>query len=185
MIEICLLVASALVQQYPNSKLAIRANHFLLNSFLLGRSPNQTISYPPLRVFGALLALAANWTRYLCFRELGRQFTFHVAIVKDHKLITTGPYSIVRHPAYTSSCLKHLGNFLWHCTAGAWLVESKFYEWTLAWLFIFPSFLMFSFFMGMVMTRPQKEDELLRKEFGKKWDQWAEVVRYRLIPGVY
>ena len=39
--------------------------------------------------------------------------------------------------------------------------------------------------MGMVMTRPQKEDELLRKEFGKKWDQWAEVVRYRLIPGVY
>ncbi|KJA26478.1 hypothetical protein HYPSUDRAFT_132803 [Hypholoma sublateritium FD-334 SS-4] len=183
--EISLLVASALVQQYPDSKLAIQANHTLLDLFLLDNSARPSISYPPLRVFGALLSISANCGRYLCFRALGRHFTFHVAILKDHKLITTGPYSIVRHPAYTTAFLKYLGNFLWHTTSGAWLVESRFYERKISWLFIMPSFMIFSFFMGMIITRPQKEDELLRKEFGTKWDQWAEVVPYRLIPGVY
>lgn len=185
MIEIALLVASALVQQYPDSKLAVQASHILLDSFLLGSSPKQSISYPPLRVFAALLALAANWARYLCYRELGRQYTFQVAIIKDHKLITTGPYSVVRHPSYTAAFVKYISNFLWHATPGAWLVESRFYEMKVSWLFLGPSLLMFCIFMKILMTRPQKEDELLKKEFGKKWEQWVEAVPYRHIPGVY
>ena len=93
MIEITLVVSPALFQQYPHSELAIQANYILRDSFLRRNLTNQSISYPPLRVFAALLALGANWTRYLCYRELGRQYTFQVAIIKDHKLITTGPYS--------------------------------------------------------------------------------------------
>lgn len=185
LIEISILVASAIVRLYPSSKMAIQANRILLDSILFGESPEQSISYPSLRVFGALLTLAANWVRYLCFRALGRQFTFHIAIVKDHELITTGPYAIVRHPAYTTGFLKYIGNFLWHATPGAWLWESRFYELKVSWLFLVPWLLSFSLTTGLIITRPQKEDELLKKEFGKKWDQWAEVVPYRLIPGVY
>lgn len=37
----------------------------------------------------------------------------------------------------------------------------------------------------MYFRRPGVEDDLMRKEFGKKWEEWAKVVRYRLIPGVY
>lgn len=32
---------------------------------------------------------------------LGKQFTVNVAIIEGHRLITTGPYSLVRHPSYT------------------------------------------------------------------------------------
>ena len=185
MIEITLLVAPALFQQYPDSNLAIRINHILQDSFLLRNSANQSISYPPLRIFAALLALGANWTRYLCYRELGRQYTFQVAIIKDHKLVTTGPYSIVRHPSYAAAFLKYMSNFLWHASPGAWLWESRFYEMKLSWFFLVPSVLTFFLFTFIMITRPRKEDELLKKEFGKKWEAWAEAVPSRLIPGVY
>ncbi|KJA26469.1 hypothetical protein HYPSUDRAFT_132795, partial [Hypholoma sublateritium FD-334 SS-4] len=139
----------------------------------------------PLRVFGALLALAANWARHRCFRALGRQFTFQVAIVKDHALITTGPYVLVRHPAYTSGLLKYAGNVLWHATRGAWLVESGFCAVPGAWVVLAPSILISALFVRMVLTRPQKEDALLKREFWEEWERWAEAVPYRLIPGVY
>ena len=37
--------------------------------------------------------------RFQCYRELGKQFTTQVTL-EIHKLITTGPYSYVHHPAY-------------------------------------------------------------------------------------
>ncbi len=38
--------------------------------------------------------------------------------------------------------------------------------------------------MGL-MRRMSKEDEALRKEFHQDWDEWAELVPCKLIPGVY
>ncbi|CAJ0838843.1 2314_t:CDS:2 [Entrophospora sp. SA101] len=43
-------------------------------------------------VFGALLRL---W----CYRSLDEFFTFDIKVQKDHKLITTGPYSLLIHPS--------------------------------------------------------------------------------------
>ena len=37
--------------------------------------------------------------RLWCFKCLKEFFTFHVTIKKDHKLITTGPYSLLIHPS--------------------------------------------------------------------------------------
>jgi protein-S-isoprenylcysteine O-methyltransferase Ste14 len=34
--------------------------------------------------------------------HLGRQFRITAGLYEDHKLVTTGPYSIVRHPIYAS-----------------------------------------------------------------------------------
>ncbi|EIW84539.1 hypothetical protein CONPUDRAFT_151555 [Coniophora puteana RWD-64-598 SS2] len=50
-------------------------------------------------ITGALLALAGSQLRLLCFRTLGKHFVFNVALKKNHRLITSGPYSIVRHPS--------------------------------------------------------------------------------------
>ncbi len=64
-------------------------------------------------------------------------------------------------------------------------MESRFYEMKVSWLILAPSVLVALLATFMVITRPQKEDELLKREFGKKWEQWVEVVPHRLIPGVY
>lgn len=33
--------------------------------------------------------------------------------------------------------------------------------------------------------RASIEDKVLRNEFGKEWEEWAKVVRYQLLPGVF
>jgi protein-S-isoprenylcysteine O-methyltransferase len=55
-------------------------------------------------LFAAGLAL-----RWLAIAWLGRLFTFDVAIATDHDVIDTGPYRLVRHPAYTGSLLSFVG----------------------------------------------------------------------------
>ena len=57
-----------------------------------------------LALFAAGLAL-----RWYSMRYLGRLFTFDVAVAADHRVIDTGPYRLVRHPAYTGSLLSFVG----------------------------------------------------------------------------
>ncbi|KAF8961649.1 hypothetical protein BDZ97DRAFT_1759822 [Flammula alnicola] len=98
-------------------------------SFLLPAASNTPSQPPihllnPLRVLAALSILTGSLIRYLCYRSLGPHFTFHITLLPSHKLITTGPYAIVRHPAYAGGVLMHLGLVLWHIAPGAWLRES-------------------------------------------------------------
>lgn len=44
---------------------------------------------------------------------LGRHFTPTIQLQKDHKLITEGPYRIVRHPSYTGALIALVGGALW------------------------------------------------------------------------
>ena len=55
-------------------------------------------------VFAAGLGL-----RWWAIAWLGRLFTFDVSIAADHRVIDTGPYRLVRHPAYTGSILSFAG----------------------------------------------------------------------------
>ena len=50
--------------------------------------------------------LFAIWAR----RHLGSNWSQAVTIKKDHELITSGPYAIVRHPIYTGLLLGFLGS---------------------------------------------------------------------------
>ncbi|KAF9022890.1 hypothetical protein BDZ89DRAFT_187014 [Hymenopellis radicata] len=62
--------------------------------------------------------------RLLCYREMGKMFTFELAQRQDHKLITTGPYSIVRHPSYTGSVLAFAGSAVCLLGRNSWMWES-------------------------------------------------------------
>lgn len=63
-------------------------------------------------IIGASLAwlgtLLACWSRFL----LGKNWSVSVQLKKDHELIKTGPYKIIRHPIYTAILLLFLGNVL-------------------------------------------------------------------------
>ena len=50
----------------------------------------------------------ALWARYY----LGRSWDAFISLKKDHKLVQTGPYAIVRHPIYSGFMLAAIGTAL-------------------------------------------------------------------------
>jgi len=45
---------------------------------------------------------------------------------------------------------------------------------------------LYTYFGGLSsIKRTIVEDAMLKKEFGKEWDEWAGRVKYRMIPGVF
>lgn len=61
----------------------------------------QNIRATPLFFLGVLVTTVGAYIRWLCYRALGKMFTFEMSIRRDHRLIVDGPYSLVRHPGYT------------------------------------------------------------------------------------
>ncbi|KIJ37991.1 hypothetical protein M422DRAFT_231403 [Sphaerobolus stellatus SS14] len=147
------------------------------------RTPPTTL--PLAFVMGSLLITSAGLLRWLCYRTLGRFFTFELSIQKDHRLVTEGPYSFVRHPSYTGTLLLALGLFLMHGSSDSWLRTSGILDFT-------PMRILFMGWGGTllaitasVFARAAHEDRLMRDQFGEEWDRWASVVRYRIVPGIY
>jgi protein-S-isoprenylcysteine O-methyltransferase Ste14 len=50
--------------------------------------------------------LLAVWTR----RHLGRNWSGEISIKRDHQLVRSGPYHVVRHPIYTALLAMYLGS---------------------------------------------------------------------------
>ena len=38
---------------------------------------------------------------------------------------------------------------------------------------------------AMLLSRAPKEDAVMKKEFGAKWEAWAEKTPYKLVPFIY
>ena len=123
--------------------------------------------------------------RVQCYHEMGKQFTSSITLLKDHKLITTGPYSYVRHPSYTGTLLNMTALVIWQTAEGSWLREREVHKMPLGWLILAPVIAIISLVVLIVLRRIPAEDEILRKAFGKEWDEWARKVPNRIIPGIY
>ena len=58
---------------------------------------------------GSIVALTGLAIRILALRTLRKYFTYSVARVENHKLITTGLYRYIRHPGYLGQLIIFLG----------------------------------------------------------------------------
>lgn len=133
-------------------------------------------------IVGLILSTTSSVVRLIAFQNLGRFFTFTLSILPDHKLITHGLYSYIRHPSYAPIPFIGIGTLLVMTAPGSVLYDSLGVESTRK---LIAAQVLFT--VGIVCVfarRADIEDEVLRKEFGKEWEEWARVVRYKFIPGV-
>ncbi|KAJ7040557.1 hypothetical protein C8F04DRAFT_1230895 [Mycena alexandri] len=134
-------------------------------------------------VFGAGLIATGAMIRFRCFREMGRHFTFALSLRDGHKLISTGPYAIVRHPSYTGGNMTIVGAALTLMHDGSWWFGGGYRT---GWgLFLAANFIVSSLLVVRAFLRGNVEDAYLRASFKEEWQAFADRVPYRYIPGVY
>lgn len=83
---------------------------------------------------------------------------------RGHRVITTGPYRIIRHPMYLGACFMFLG---WPLILGSWV-----------------AFGVSCFIVVLLVARTHLEDQTLRQELDGYTD-YSRQTRYRLIPGLW
>ncbi|OHB65363.1 MAG: hypothetical protein A2Y77_07045 [Planctomycetes bacterium RBG_13_62_9] len=116
-------------------------------------------------VLGTLL-FTLGWTVITWAMLVNTHFETTVRIQTDrnHKVVTTGPYAFVRHPGY-------LGAALW--ALGSPLIVGSAYG-------LIPA----AITVSILLIRTHLEDETLRAELPGYTD-YAQRVRYRLLPGIW
>jgi len=110
-----------------------------------------------LAVLTILLAATSVWFCAAAIRTLGRQWSLAARVVEGHKLVTQGPYSIVRNPIYT-------GMFGMLLATG--LAVSH-------WIGLALAVVMFA--IG-TFIRVRSEERLLREMFATEFDEYARRV---------
>ncbi|EAU89892.1 hypothetical protein CC1G_12896 [Coprinopsis cinerea okayama7 len=68
-----------------------------------------------------LLLHLSSLLRLYCYKTLGPFFVFQLSTFPAQKLITSGPYSVVRHPSYPAFVLIILSGFLCVFAEGGWV----------------------------------------------------------------
>jgi len=116
-------------------------------------------------VFGLALLCAGIIIRWTAIYTLGKYFTGTVLIRDDHRLIRSGLYKHLRHPAYAGALLAHLGLGL------------SFSNWFSLGLSTIP-------FLVAALYRMHVEERALRDVFGEAYIGYSRGTR-RLIPKLY
>lgn len=127
----------------------------------IGRLPHPTVWC----AVGLVIIWLGLALRCWAVRTLGRFFRLVVVVQADHTIVNTGPYRILRHPAYTGSLLSIIG-------FGAALAS---------WATIFATVLIPIF--GFIY-RISVEERTLQRELGEPYQQYMQQTS-RLIPGIW
>lgn len=65
--------------------------------------------YNSVRIAGLIIYLLFSWIQIWSFKTLGNNYSQEIMIRKNHQLISTGPFRLIRHPQYLSQILLDLG----------------------------------------------------------------------------
>lgn len=106
----------------------------------------------------------ASYLLYLLVLKTNTFASRVIEVEQGQKVITSGPYVLVRHPMYLAMILMMTATPL--ALGSYWAT--------------LPSFL----FIALLAARAKNEEELLQKEL-KGYNEYMQKTRYRLFPGVW
>ncbi|MGB6431874.1 MAG: isoprenylcysteine carboxylmethyltransferase family protein [Candidatus Acidiferrales bacterium] len=104
-----------------------------------------------------LIAVFSLWLSIAAVRTLGKQWTYVARVIEGHRLITEGPYNLVRNPIYLS---------MFGSLVATGLVFGKW------WAFL-PAVIIF--LIG-TQIRISREEKLLCATFGDEWTDYTRRV---------
>jgi protein-S-isoprenylcysteine O-methyltransferase Ste14 len=153
-----------------------RANRWVLIAFFLigllaaylpaytDRKGFWTLNGDAIRWLGVVLFAAGGALRIWPVFVLGHRFSGLVAIQPGHTLVTSGIYSVIRHPSYLGLLVNSLG----------WALAFRSGVGVLLTLLLIPP----------LVARIRAEERLLRTHFGDEYEAYCRRTS-RLIPGLY
>jgi len=103
--------------------------------------------------------------RIYSIKTLGKLFTFEVGLRKDHKLIKTGPYSMIRHPSYLGYIIMSIGLYTFLGT-------------------FFGIFISLIICLILYLKRIPIEEHILKNKFGKDFEEYKSKT-YKILPYIY
>ncbi|KIK48942.1 hypothetical protein CY34DRAFT_797737 [Suillus luteus UH-Slu-Lm8-n1] len=139
----------------------------------------------PTFIAGSLAIAIGGALRLYCILTLGKLWSFQLSVRKEHKLVTSGPYSIVRHPSYTGLLLQDIGIIVMYGSQGSWMRQSGILHAPFAKVLVVVNVLFVVIGIWLSISRPAIEDNMLQRAMGDDWKNWAKKVKYRLLPGFY
>ena len=155
-----------------------------INQVSCQRFQDHSHLYLPFIAGAAMLCCMGGMFRKLCYRSLGRMYTFEITILPSHQLVTTGPYSVVRHPGYASAILVQIGLQLLLYAPGTFFTEcvakGAYPYFGYVWRLPITAFSLLQILWWF--WRTGREDSLMKTTFGPEWDRYASKTRYRLVP---
>jgi protein-S-isoprenylcysteine O-methyltransferase Ste14 len=116
------------------------------------------------RWLGVVLSAAGFTLVFWSGIALGRQYSADVTIQKEHRLITSGIYRLIRHPRYLGVIFLSIG------------ISLIFRSWI--------GLVACVFFITALIYRISDEEATMRKQFGIEWDEYCKRSS-RLIPYIY
>jgi protein-S-isoprenylcysteine O-methyltransferase Ste14 len=118
-----------------------------------------------LAILTIVLAVLSVWMVIAAVKTLGRQWSLAARVVEGHRLVTEGPYRIVRNPIYTGmlGMLVATGLAISHPVG------------LLLGLMVF---------LTGTVVRVRSEEKLLREEFGQEFEAYARRVP-AFIPKIF
>jgi len=157
-------------RDYDNSSLkllwititfSITIGMLLRNSnFVLSHNNTDLIFYA-----GVILICFGLFIRWISILKLKKSFTVDVSISEDQKIIQSGLYKYIRHPAYFGSLLSFLG------------LAIVFNNW-------FTFFIIFIPILISFLNRIKVEERVLSQAFGHQYTDYIER-SWKLIPKVF
>jgi protein-S-isoprenylcysteine O-methyltransferase Ste14 len=114
---------------------------------------------------GTAIFAAALWLFFRCHADLGRNWSVTLEVREQHRLVTSGVYSHVRHPMY-----------------------SAFWLWALAQALLLPNWIAgpagLVGFGTLFFLRVKREEQMMSEAFGEEYRRYMARTS-RIVPGIY